>query len=48
VLLSSQEYERLRVANVDAFQEFSDRIGALAAERGLTEDRLDQILGDAD
>lgn len=46
VLLSPQEFERLRGLNIDALQRFCDQVGAQAAGRGLTEDKLVEILGD--
>ncbi len=46
VLLSAQEYERLRALNTAEFQRFCDRVAEGAATRGLTEDRLTEILGD--
>jgi prevent-host-death family protein len=47
VVLSVEEYERLRGLNVDAFQRFCDRVAERAAARGLSEDRLAEILADA-
>jgi prevent-host-death family protein len=44
VLLSPQDYERLRAFNTADFQRFCDQIAAKAAARGLTEDKLNQIL----
>jgi prevent-host-death family protein len=46
VVLSPQEYDRLRAANVAEFQRFCDRIADRAAERGLTEDKLAELLAD--
>jgi prevent-host-death family protein len=46
VVLSAREYERLRARNIDEFQRFCDRIAERAAERGLTEARLAEILAD--
>ncbi|MFQ5953731.1 MAG: type II toxin-antitoxin system Phd/YefM family antitoxin [Kiloniellales bacterium] len=46
VVLSLQQYERLRGLNVDEFQRFCDRVAELAAARGLTEDKLAEILAD--
>jgi hypothetical protein len=34
VILSQQEYDRLRAPNTDEFQRFCDRIGERAASRG--------------
>lgn len=45
VLLSPQDYERLRAFNTADFQRFCDQIAAKAAARGLTGDKLNQILG---
>ena len=44
VILSMQEYERLTALNIEEFQRFCDRIGEQAKERGLTEDRLSELL----
>ena len=46
VLLSPQEYDRLRALNISEFQHFCDRVAEGAASRGLTEDRLAKILED--
>jgi len=46
VLLSPQEYDRLRALNAAEFQKFCDRIGESAARRGLTEKKLAQLLDD--
>lgn len=47
VLLSIRDYERLRALNLEEFERFCDRIGERAAARGLTEDRLADLLADA-
>jgi antitoxin Phd len=44
VILSPAEYDRLRALNVEEFERFCDRIGRQAAERGLTEEKLNDIL----
>ncbi len=46
VLLSPQEYERLRALNRDEFQRFCDRVGEQASTRGMTGDKLAEILAD--
>jgi antitoxin Phd len=46
VLLSPQEYDRLRALNTDEFQCFCDRIGERATARGMTEEKLADILVD--
>lgn len=46
VILSAQEYERLRDLNAAEFQRFCDRIAERAAERGLTESKLKKLLAD--
>lgn len=44
VVLSMQEYERLTALNVAEFQRFCDRLGEQAEARGLTEEKLAEIL----
>jgi prevent-host-death family protein len=44
VVLSMQEYKRLTALNVEEFQRFCDPIGEQAKARGLTEDKLAEIL----
>jgi prevent-host-death family protein len=46
VLLSVAEYEKLTRLNVEEFQRYCDMIGELAAERGLTEEKLGKLLRD--
>jgi prevent-host-death family protein len=48
VLLSTQEYDRLRALNAAEFQRFCDRVARDAAARGLTEEVLSEILSDED
>lgn len=44
VILSMQEYERLTALNIQEFQRFCDRIGEQASMRGLTEEKLTELL----
>jgi prevent-host-death family protein len=44
VLISAQDYERMRKANIGEFQAFRKRMGLAAQERGLTETLLNTIL----
>ena len=46
VVLSMQEYERLTRLNVNEFRRFCDAIGDKAAQAGLTEDKLAELLAD--
>ncbi|GIK99253.1 MAG: hypothetical protein BroJett029_34620 [Alphaproteobacteria bacterium] len=46
VIVSAEEYERLRAANVAEFERFCDAVAARAAARGLTEEKLAEILAD--
>ena len=46
VLLSPEEYDRLRAFNTEEFERFCDRIAEQAAARGLTEEKLAEILAD--
>jgi antitoxin Phd len=46
VLLSPQEYDRLRALNTEEFQRFCDRIGERAAAQGMTEEKLAETLAD--
>jgi len=46
VLLSPQEYKRLRALNAAEFQRFCDRVADNAAARGLTARKLAKILDD--
>jgi PHD/YefM family antitoxin component YafN of YafNO toxin-antitoxin module len=48
VVLSPHEYDRLRVLNTEAFEHFCDRIADRAADRGMTEAKLAEILADDD
>ena len=46
VVISPKEYERLRRLNIEEFQEFCDRVGKQAKEKGLTEAKLNELLAD--
>jgi len=46
VLLSPEEYDRLRGLNAAEFQRFCDRVARNAAARGLTGKKLAKILAD--
>jgi prevent-host-death family protein len=46
VILSAEEYDRLRALNAAEFQRFCDRVAAQAAAHGLTEEKLADILAD--
>lgn len=44
VMISMRDFERLRRVNIEEFQKFCDRLGKEAAARGLTEEKLNEIL----
>ena len=44
VVLSMEDYERLRSGNLQAFLELRKQVAAEAAANGLTEDRLNELL----
>lgn len=46
VVLSIAEYEKLTGLNVDEFQRFCDLVGERAVARGLTEEKLADLLAD--
>ena len=46
VVLSIAEYEKLTGLNVEEFQRFCDLVGERAVARGLTEEKLADLLAD--
>lgn len=42
--MSIEDYQRLTQANLQEFQVFREKMGQKAQERGLTEDKLNEIL----
>lgn len=46
VLLSMHDYERLTAINLADFQDYCDQISQRALKRGLTEDKLVNLLHD--
>jgi len=44
ILLSVHDYERLRGVQIEAFNRFCDKMARLAQERGLTEEKLKELL----
>lgn len=44
VILSMKEYQMILANNVKDFQSFCDRVGQKAQDRGLTEEKLLEIL----
>jgi prevent-host-death family protein len=46
VILSAEEYDRLRAFNVAEFDRFCDQVAGKAAAHGLTARKLQQILHD--
>ncbi len=46
VVLSPQEYDKLTRLNVEEFRRFCDEVGARAAARGLSEEKLAELLAE--
>jgi prevent-host-death family protein len=46
VLLSPQEYDRLRALNTEELKHFCDEVAVRAKARGLTEEKLAEILAE--
>ena len=46
VVISCTDYRHLTGGNVEAFRQFCNRISEAAKARGMTEDKLDRLLGD--
>jgi antitoxin Phd len=44
VIMSAEEYERIRDLNAAEFQRFCDRVGAQAKARGMTKSALKKLL----
>jgi antitoxin Phd len=46
VVMSAEEYDRMRTLHAEEFQRFCDRVGARAKAGGLTESRLKKLFKD--
>jgi prevent-host-death family protein len=46
VIMSIEDYQRITRINIQEFQQFRENIGRKAQERGLTEDKLDNLLSE--
>jgi prevent-host-death family protein len=48
VIISPEDYERLTRLNIEEFQQFRAKVAAKAAARGLTEEKLNELLASDD
>ncbi len=46
VVISPEDYRLLKAANIEEFQRFCDRVAEGAAAGGLTEKKLNKLLGE--
>lgn len=46
VVMSYQEYEKLRRLNIEEFLRFCREVGERAVARGMTEEKLNELLSD--
>lgn len=46
VIMSIEDYQRITKTNIQEFQQFRANIGRKAEEKGLTEDKLQELLKD--
>lgn len=46
VVISPEDYKRLTRLNIEEFQQFRSTVAAKAAERGLTEAKLQKLLAE--
>ncbi len=46
VVLSPRDYDRLRGMNISEFEQFCDKVGKDAVKKGLTEEKLAEILSE--
>jgi len=44
VIMSMEDYQRITQINIQEFQQFRQNIGSKAQKRGLTEDKLNELL----
>ncbi len=44
VIMSIADYQRITRTNIQEFQQFRENIGNKAQERGLTEEKLNELL----